>query len=512
VDAAGSVGKGSDLAVRREATFGGVMLAELSENGIGYVYVLGVAYVVATTAFIISENRRPQATFAWMLLFFSLPGAGVVLYLLFGRNRRVFSRQRRLAHQVVPGRPGELLAELGRQHDRALARMEHEGGPSARLARLVRHNAHSVITTRNRVEVLQDAVRAYPRLIDDLRNARRFVHLQTYSWASDQVGAELKAILCAKAAEGVEVRVLYDPLGSLLKLNPFYRRAMRNGGVRMEPYAPLWRLHTIGYRNHRKIAVIDGEVGYTGGLNIGHEHLEPGPGFDGWRDTHLRIVGSAASALQAVFATDWQNAVGGDLLGPEYLVPGEAAPNDGAVPVQVTVSGPDSQWAAIRQLYFAMIMAARHTIRIQSPFFVLDVSIAEALKAAALAGTDVQVMLSERGVGQWIPYWAANTYAAEVARAGVKVHLYRPGYLHAKTICIDGEICSIGSANMDIRSFSINYELNAVIYDRATAQELEAAFDRDLAACALFDPDEYRRRPWPLRFRDSVTRLGSPLL
>jgi cardiolipin synthase len=295
-------------------------------------------------------------------------------------------------------------------------------------------------------------------------------------------------------------------------LSPFYRRAMRAGGVRMEPYSPIWRLHTIGYRNHRRIAVIDGAVGYTGGLNIGNEHLDPGADFERWRDTHLRITGSATVVLQSVFAIDWRNAAGEDLLEGHFDASVPNSTRGRQAPVQITVSGPDSQWAAIRQLYFAMIVAARRTVRIQSPFFVLDASITEALKSAALAGVDVQVMISERGVGQIVPYWAGNTYADEVAAAGVKVHLYRRGYLHAKTISIDGEICSIGSANMDIRSFSINYELNAVIYDRETAQELEATFDRDLAACALFDRDDYRRRPWPLRFRDSVTRLGSPLL
>jgi cardiolipin synthase len=473
---------------------------------------LSAVYVVLAAVFIISENRRPQATFAWMLLFFVLPGAGIVLYLLFGRNRRVFSRRRRLIHQEVPGRLGTLLDELGQQHDRALEEMEARGGPDARLARLVRHNAHSALTTENRIEVLQNAGTAYPRLFDDLKRAQRFIHLQTYSIASDSVGQELKAILVDRAAAGVEVRLLYDPVGSLLMLSPFYRRAMRAGGVRMEPYSPIWRLHTIGYRNHRRIAVIDGVVGYTGGLNIGAEHLDPGEGFEGWRDTHLRIAGAATAVLQSVFAIDWRNAAGEDLLAGPFGIPVPKVANGRPAPVQVTVSGPDSQWAAIRQLYFAMIVAARRTVRIQSPFFVLDATISEALKAAALAGIDVQVMISERGVGQVVPYWAGNTYADEVAAAGVKVYLYRGGYLHAKTISIDGEICSIGSANMDIRSFSINYELNAVIYDRATAREVETAFGRDLAACALFDPDEYRSRPWPLRFRDSVTRLGSPLL
>jgi cardiolipin synthase len=287
---------------------------------------------------------------------------------------------------------------------------------------------------------------------------------------------------------------------------------MRAGGVRMEPYSPIWRLHTIGYRNHRRIAVIDGSIGYTGGLNIGNEHLDPGPHFEVWRDTHLRITGAATAVLQSVFAIDWRNAAGEDLLAVPLHAPAPGAVHGRRVPVQITVSGPDAQWAAIRQLYFAMIVAARRTVRIQSPFFVLDATISEALKSAALAGVDVQVMISERGVGQVIPYWAGNTYADEVAAAGVKVHLYRRGYLHAKTISIDGEICSIGSANMDIRSFSINYELNAVIYDRAIARELEAAFERDLGGCVPFDREEYRERLWPLRFRDSVTRLASPLL
>jgi cardiolipin synthase len=469
-------------------------------------------YVVLAAIFIINENRRPQATFAWMLLFFVLPGAGIVLYLLFGRNRRVFSRQRRLVHQEVPGRLGTLLDELGQQHDRALEAMEGRGGPDARLARLVRHNAHSALTTENRIEVLQNAGTAYPRLFEDLRGAERFIHLQTYSLASDPVGNELKAILIDRVAAGVEVRLLYDPVGSLLMLSPFYRRAMRRGGVRMEPYSPIWRLHTIGYRNHRRIVVIDGAVGYTGGLNIGNEHLEPGGGFERWRDTHLRIEGSAVAVLQSVFAIDWRNAAGEDLLGRPFHARAPGSGSGRPAPVQITVSGPDSQWAAIRQLYFGMIVAARHRVRIQSPFFVLDASISEALKSAALAGVDVQVMISERGVGQFVPYWAGNTYAAEVAAAGVKVHHYNQGYLHAKTLSIDGEICSIGSANMDIRSFSINYELNAVIYDSATAKELEAAFERDLAACVPFDPDGYRGRAWPLRFRDSVTRLASPLL
>lgn len=478
-----------------------------------FLFIIGTIYVGVTTLFIVMENRRPPATFAWMLLFFSFPGLGVLIYILFGRDQRPFSRSDKLAQQNLTNRLGQVLSPLLPQYDRALRDLEGRPGAGARVATLVRHNAHSVLTTENRVDVLQNAAETYPRLIEDLKNARSFIHLQYYSWASDAFGRELKAILLAKAAAGVEVRVLFDPVGSFRMLNPFYVRAMRRGGVRMAPFSQIWRLHTISYRNHRKIAVIDGEIGHTGGLNIGHEHIDPGPDFGHcWRDTHVRVAGAAASVLQTVFAVDWLNATGEDLLGPAYFppVPADAAGLD--CPVHITLSGPDSQWKAIRQLYFKMIVSARRRVSIQSPFFILDSTIAEALKAAALGGIDVRIMLSERGVGQFVPYWAANTYIAEVAEAGARVFLYRPGYLHAKTISIDGEVCSIGSANIDIRSFSINYELNAVIYDQEVAGELEDAFEADLARCVEFDPEQYRHGNALLRLRDSVARLFSPLL
>src|SRR5699024_3063291 len=217
------------------------------------------------------------------------------------------------------------------------------------------------------------------------------------------------------------------------------------------------------------------------------EHLDGGKGFDFWRDTQLRIVGEAADVLQAVFMVDWYNAVRENLFAPAYLAEPEPETAE-HVPVQILTSGPDSKWAAIRQLYFSMIISARRRVCLQSPFFILDASIAEAVTAAALAGVDVKVMLSERDSGTPVPGWASHTYMADVARAGVRVFLYRKGYLHAKTLAVDSEIRSIGSANIDVRSFSINYELNAVLYDRMLTGQLEQAFERDLLDCEEFDP------------------------
>jgi cardiolipin synthase len=282
--------------------------------------------------------------------------------------------------------------------------------------------------------------------------------------------------------------------------------------VHVAPTSPLWQVHTISYRNHRKITVIDGTIGYTGGMNIGQEHLDGGKGFTSWRDTQVRIVGEGAALLQAVFAVDWYNAVKENLFSLAYFPAETAEPGEDDVPVQILTSGPDSQWAAIRQLYAFMIVSAQRHVYIQSPYFILDAILTEALATAAMSGVDVKVMVSARPSGNPLPDWAGNTYMAEIVASGVRVFLYQKGYLHAKTISIDSEICSIGSANIDIRSFSINYELNAVVYDRRLARELESVFEEDLKYCAEFNAAAYARRHTAVRLRDSVARLFSPLL
>ena len=287
----------------------------------------------------------------------------------------------------------------------------------------------------------------------------------------------------AKAKAGVEVRLLYDPLGSYAHLSRAYVKDLVRAGVRVAPTSPLYRLHTISYRNHRKITVIDGWIGYTGGMNIGREHLDGGKGFDSWRDTQVRIVGEAVALLQAVFMVDWYNAVKENLFSTPYFPTDAAESPKGDVPVQILTSGPDSQWAAIRQLYSFMIVSAEQHVYIQSPYFILDASLAEALSTAAMSGIDVKVMLSARPSGNKLPDWAGNTYIANIVASGVRVFRYEKGYLHTKTISVDSQVCSIGSANIDIRSFSINYELNAVLYSQRLAKELEQAFERDLASC-----------------------------
>jgi cardiolipin synthase A/B len=469
-------------------------------------------YALVMTVFLISENRRPQATLAWILVFVFAPVIGGLIYILFGRDRKAFSKQNRLLRHDIEANALPLLSPLLSRQDAEIARLEDESTSHRKLMMLVRRNSHSALTRHNHVEIQQDAAEFYPSMMKDIEGAHHSIHLQYFIWGADPFTEGLKEILSAKVKTGVEVRLLYDPIGSQAHVGRAYVRDMQAVGIRMAPTSPLYRLHTISYRNHRKITVIDGAIGYTGGMNIGQEHLSGGKGFDFWRDTQVRLVGESAAILQAVFMVDWYNAVRENLFSAAYFPTSATESADGDVPVQILTSGPDSQWAAIRQLYAFMIVSAKQHVLIQSPFFIPDATIAEALRAAALSGVDVKLMVSARPSGNRLPDWAGNTYLADIVAAGVRVFLYEKGYLHAKTISIDSEICSIGSANIDIRSFSINYEINAVFYSEQLAKKLERDFERDLLHCTEFDATGYQKRNAAVRFRDSVARIVSPLL
>ena len=480
-------------------------------TSLGFLSLLISIYAVVTGIFLISENRRPQSTLAWMLAFIFAPGLGVALYFLFGRNRKAFAKQNKLLSQGLDERLVPALSEILDRQEGACSVLAKQSASHRKLLLLITRNSLSSLSTRNEVEIQQDARVYYPTLMKDIEGAQHSIHLQTFIWRVDSFTDSLRELLAAKARQGVQVRLLYDPVGSFLAVTPGYLRRMRAAGIQMVQTSPLYHLHTISYRNHRKISVIDGKVGYLGGMNFGQEHLDGGA-YQTWRDTQLRLRGEAATLLQAIFLVDWYNATGEDLFAEPQLLIEPPAVTGPEVPVQILTSGPDSRWEATRQQYEQMIVAAKHHVYIQTPYFILDSSIAEVLSIAAMAGTDVKVMLSAPGPLDRIAGWAANTFIADVMKAGVRVFLHDTAYLHAKTVSIDSEICSIGSANFDIRSFSINYELNAIIYSESFTRELEAAFERDLAKCSEFTLEEYRARPTLSRFRDSTARLFSPLL
>jgi cardiolipin synthase len=482
-------------------------------SGISWNAVLTTAigaYALSVAVFLILENRSPQSTFAWLLLLLLFPLGGLVIYLMFGRNRHAFSRERSLTTLMEGTSLADRAARVIAEQPAKLAALAQTRADYGRLASLLWTSAESPLTMGNHVEILQDAREKYPRLRSDIRDASQSIHLLYYEWASDAFTDAIGQLLAEKVKQGVDVRILYDPVGSLTMLSRRYVRTLLGEGIRMYPFAPLWQLHTLSYRNHRKIAVIDGRIGYSGGLNMTETHLKGPIGFTGWRDTHARITGEAVPILQTVFATMWNNTTGENLFN-DSLFP-DVRDGQPGVPVQVVSAGPDSRWEAIRQSYLTMIALADHHVYLQSPFLILDTSVAEALKTAALSGLDVKVMIAPSGAEYSPAYRASLTYAADMARAGVQVFLYRGSYFHAKTVCVDSDTCSIGSANMDIRSFSINYETNLVVYDEALTRELEADFEADLACCVRFSVEEYEARRRTARFIDSALRLCSPLL
>lgn len=472
-------------------------------------------YLVIASIWIIMENRRPQSTYAWLLVFIAFPVIGVVLYLFTGRGWKAFSQEKKLAQEVVSGKLRATL--LQRAHTPAQIveqmRTENPGAVDEDLIGLIAHNPGSMLTAYNKVEILQDADQFYPRLLEDLRAAQHHIHLQYYIWTDDEFTQQVKDVLVEKARAGVEVRALYDA-SSAAMMSKEYRAALIDGGVQFHPYLAynsLRTVHLANYRCHRKITVIDGRIGYLGGMNLDREQM-PGVAWPTWRDTQVRVHGYAAQALQIAFFTAWDNSKVESLPDKLPYFPDLSGENLELLPVQMTMSGPDSQWHGIRQLYFHLITAARKHLYIQSPFFIPDETISEAMRSAALAGVDVRLICTPRGHKYQIPYRAANTYFQDMAAAGVKIYLYAGGYYHAKTVNMDSEICSIGSCNMDIRSYSLNYEINSVIYDRGKAEELAAQFHKDLENCTEFKLDEYDSRSTWSRFVDSVYRLTSPTL
>jgi len=333
--------------------------------------------------------------------------------------------------------------------------------------------------------------------------------MEYFIWRSDKLGNEIKEILIEKVKQGVEVRILCDAVGSLL-ISKNYVKELRKNGIQFHNSRNLtafFRLSTLNYRNHRKIVAIDGEIGYTGGMNLGQEYIDGGKRFKIWRDTHLRIEGPEASHLQAIFAMSWYTTTNEKLFSQKYY----NIVNRGNVATQITTSGPDSKWNSIKQLYLSLIATSKKYVWIQSPYFVPDLSISDALKNAALSGIDVRIMVT--GVpDKKIPYWAAFTFFEELLEAGVKVYHYKKGFFHAKTINTDGELCSIGTANMDIRSFNLNYELNTLIYDERIAKKLEKDFLHDLKSCKEFTAKKYEELPKLVKARNSISRLFAPLL
>ena len=476
------------------------------------ISVLFIIYLIIVVGVIVLDNRTTQSTFAWLFLMLTFPVVGFVIYILFGRSYKAFSNENKLAR--VGGLSRQMIEPLLKVQESYAEkiRLEKPEAYRQKLLSLVQRNSQSLLTAYNRVEILQNATEKYPRLLEDVRNAKSSIHLLYYIWSEDEFTVQLKDALIERSKAGVKVHGLAD--ATCLNVSKQYLQDLRDAGVQLLPYKAFMKigyLHTLNYRSHRKIVVIDGKIGYIGGMNLDKEQLPGGNRLGSWRDTHLRIEGESAQALQATFAVSWYNTTQ-EKLDTELYFPKMDLSQLPTTPVQITLGGPDSQWKAMQQLYFFMIMTAKNKVRIQSPFFIPDESLLEAIKAASLSGVEVEIMCSKHGTAIELAHRASFTYLADVVQSGAKVYLYNKGYFHSKTINVDSQLCAVGTANFDIRSFSINYEAMAVIYDEEKARELAADFENDMKDCDVFSLEKYEDSPLWRRLLNSTMRLASPIL
>ncbi|HHX58309.1 MAG TPA: cardiolipin synthase [Candidatus Moranbacteria bacterium] len=485
-----------------------------------------IVYVIFMTIFVIlivSENREPASTLAWLLLFWFLPGVGFFLYIAIGRNWRLRSNKKIKASKKINKELQKIL-ELPFKQENAVIKKLRKDTPDNRIDKIIsllKNNTDSLFTENNQITILQNGSEKFPRLIEDIKKAKHFIHLEYFIWQNDSLTKEITELLIKKKEEGVEVRLIVDPIGWFLFDKRFLSKLklmkkMRKSGLEVlfffNTLSPL-RFTTLNYPLHRKIAIIDGKIGYTGGMNMGLEYLNGSKRFASWRDTHLRIEGEAVLALQAFFAQNWNQVTSSNkLFNLKYFpVKKLSSEKNNSQIINLIACGPDSEWDAIRQLFFLMVMQAKKNVYIQSPYFVPDSAFFEALKITALSGVDVRLMIAGRP-DKKIPYWTAHTYFEGLLQAGVKIYHYKEGFLHTKTITMDSEVCTVGSSNLDIRSFQISHEINALIANKKIALELEQDFLNDLKKCRRFTLKDYAKIGRLKKLRNYFVKLLAPLL
>ena len=369
-------------------------------------------------------------------------------------------------------------------------------------------NSGNWMTFNNKVEYFNNGKDKFEALVQDIRRAKKFIHMEYYIWRGDRLGTRLVEELTKKAAEGVEVRLLYDGMGNIRLPKYFFDKLHAAGGY-TAAFLPRFMVR-LNYRNHRKLCIIDGEVGYIGGFNVGDEYLGIVKRYGPWRDSHLRFQGDALDQMQMRFIMDWNfTAKKGKIQLAERYFP-ERSQFEG-VRTQIVSSGPDTQWKNVRNGYYKMINEAEDHIYLTTPYFVPDDGILEGLRVAALSGLDVRIIIPGNP-DHFFVYWASMSYLGELLEAGVRCYQYEKGFIHAKSLFIDGQVASVGTANMDIRSFALNFEVNAFMFDEKITEELEADFLRDLGNCIEITKEWYHRRKWWFKVKEAIARLVSPML
>ena len=470
-----------------------------------------VLNIFLAIALIFLERRDATSTWAWLMVLFFIPLFGFFIYLMLGRRFRDKHLFRWEGRSKI-GIDQLIEYQIEAIEDNTLEFRIPETEKHKDMINLHLRNNDAVLTQDNDVEVFNDGAAKFESLIRDLEQAKDHIHFQYYIIRLDNLGKRLLEVLIHKAKQGVHVRLLYDDMGSRGVHKRHFRELIRHGG-QVEAFFPsIFPLINprLNYRNHRKIVVIDGRIGYLGGFNVGDEYLGLKKKFGYWRDTHLRIEGSALHPIQTRFILDWNQASANqDIEYNDIFFP--IIPQKGTVSMQIVSSGPDSEWEQIKDGYLKMIFRAKKYIYIQTPYFIPDISFLDALRIACLSGIDVRIMIPNKPDHIFV-YWATYANVGFLLKAGARIYIYENGFLHAKQIVIDDEVSTVGTANIDVRSFKLNFEVNAFIYDSDKSHELAELFEQDMLLSTELTTEIYNTRSTMIRLKESIANLISPIL
>lgn len=467
--------------------------------------------IILGIAIVFFQRRDPTSVWAWLLLLYFIPILGFFLYLVIGHDYRK-SRMFRIKEVE-----DEINAAIKKQENTIFNNEFHITDERVRnyqdLVLFNLETSGAIYSENNSVRVFTDGNEKFDALIEEMKNARKYIHVQYYIMSKGELLDRILTVLENKAAQGVEVRVLYDGMGGR-NLSRKNIKRMKQAGIKVGEFFPafLGRFQLrFNYRNHRKIVVIDGKKAFVGGFNIGDEYIGKVKKFGYWRDTHLEVTGDAVNDLHIRFLLDWNYAVKENLFRFEKYFKTKSYVKANKLGMQIISSGPDSKRQEIRDNYLRLINKARERIYIQTPYFIPDEPVFTALKIAALSGVDVRVMIPCKPDHPFV-YWATYSYAGDLLESGARCYCYDEGFLHAKGMVVDGMVSCYGTANMDMRSFALNFEVNAVIYDPEVSWQLEKAFLDDLTKCTEMTKYNYDRRNLTIRIKEQVSRLLAPLM
>lgn len=481
-------------------------------NWVLILEIIYILFLIGVCLRIIYDTQSVTKTLAYLLLVIFLPIIGVFIYFSFGINYR---KNKLYSKKIIQDQKQEdlVLAKLESYNLKNLEAL-NEGDHFSGLMKMIYKTDRSPLTTNNSVKLLINGEEKFPEVLEALRNAKHHIHIEYYIYEDDEIGRAIEQILIEKAKAGVEVRFIYDDFGSA-SIRKTLAKRLRENGVKAFPFYKIKLIKLasrLNYRNHRKIIVIDGRISFVGGINISEKYSNAYKGNKlFWRDTHLKLQGDATAILQHIFIGDWNYCSDEKLTISEVYFPKPELDSTQSKSVQIVSSGPDSDRPNIYYAIIKTIQSAKKEIFLTTPYFIPGETIIDAMKMAALSGVEVKLLVP--GISDsFMVNSAAKSYYTELLKAGVQIYLYQKGFVHAKTLVADRCLAMVGTANLDYRSFDLNFEVNAIVYDKELAEELAFNFEKDLQDSVQIDINSWLNRPKHTQLIEKIVRLISPML